>query len=369
MLAYWLLFGLFAVGAFRFATIAPSAPAAGAPPQPASPHFTRLRKTDRTLFLASLIPCLLIGLRFEVGADWFVYVDMFEEIRERSFWFALSRIDPGYGLVNWVSAKAGFEIWLVNFICGVLFMFGVVRFAKAQTHPWLAITVAVPYLIVVVGMGYSRQAVAIGLGMAGLAAVSKGSFLRFVLWVLAAGLFHRSAVILIPLVAVAYSRNRFQTVIVGIIACVLGYYVLQQGQGLQHFERGYITEARESQGAGIRLAMNLPPAILFLALAQRFTRDPIERRVWRIFSAIAVVSFIAWFFVATSTALDRMALYVIPLQLFVLSRLPAVFASPGRSSGLLVFAAVLYSALVLFVWLNFADNAPAWMPYRLYPLS
>jgi len=366
MLAYWLLFGLFAAGAVRFATTAAVAAAPGGPRQPQ--ELNRERGVS-LLAIAALVPALMIGLRYDVGTDWGAYADIFDQIDRRGLAWGFSRIDPAYALVNWLVSAAGIEFWLVNLVCGLLFMFGLVRFARLQPQPWLAVAVAIPYLVIGVGMGYSRQAVAIGLCMAGLAAISKGSFARFTFWVLAGALFHRSAVVLIPIVAIAYSRNRFQTVMIGLVGCVLGYFVLGGGQGLEHFQRGYISQARESQGAGIRLAMNVPPAVILLAFARRFTNDATEARIWRIFSVIALLSFAAWLLIASTTALDRMALYVIPLQLFVFARLPAALSVPSRPSGLLIVAVVLYSALVQFVWLGFSNNARYWVPYQLYPFS
>ena len=36
-------------------------------------------------------------------------------------------------------------------------------FVRRQPMPWLGLLVAIPYLVIVVGMGYSRQAIALGL--------------------------------------------------------------------------------------------------------------------------------------------------------------------------------------------------------------
>lgn len=366
MLAYWLLFGLFAAGAVRFATTAAVAAAPGGPRQPQ--ELNRERGVS-LLAIAALVPALMIGLRYDVGTDWGAYADIFDQIDRRGLAWGFSRIDPAYALVNWLVGAAGIEFWLVNLVCGLLFMFGLVRFARLQPQPWLAVAVAIPYLVIGVGMGYSRQAVAIGLCMAGLAAISKGSFARFTFWVLAGALFHRSAVVLIPIVAIAYSRNRFQTVMIGLVGCVLGYFVLGGGQGLEHFQRGYISYSRESQGAALRLGMNVVPAVIFLIFARRFAGDPNELRIWRVFALIAVASFLVWLILPQTTALDRMALYLIPLQIFVFSRMPTSLGAPSSPSGMLLVAVTAYSALIQFVWLNFSNNARYWLPYQLYPLT
>ena len=73
--------------------------------------------------------------------------------------------------------------------------------------------------------------------------------------------------------------------------------------------------------------------------------------------------------VASSTAVDRLALYLIPLQLFVGSRIPdaSLFGIPPTSWNQLLIA---LSLSVLMVWLLFAGHSEYWLPYRnlLLPL-
>ena len=65
----------------------------------------------------------------------------------------------------------------------------------------------------------------------------------------------------------------------------------------------------------------------------------------------------------SATGVDRVALYFIPLQMFVFSRLPFVGGNTN-SFNVILFGTVAYYALVQFVWLNFAANASYWLPYR-----
>ena len=69
----------------------------------------------------------------------------------------------------------------------------------------------------------------------------------------------------------------------------------------------------------------------------------------------------------SSTAVDRLALYGMPIQLFVWSRLPDVIGR-GRSA-VIVFGCVIYSSVVLVTWLLFATHSAYWLPYQLYPLG
>jgi hypothetical protein len=70
-----------------------------------------------------------------------------------------------------------------------------------------------------------------------------------------------------------------------------------------------------------------------------------------------------------TTAVDRIGLYMLPLQLLVFSYLPDVFGRQGRRNGGWVFAVLGYYGAVLFVWLNFAVHSDAWVPYRFYLLE
>ena len=365
MLPYWLLFVIFALGAISTEVVAPVWPIQADPRYPARPPAGFGR--EALLLMAAILTAAMIGFRYRVGADWDSYLIIYNDIRAFGATESLARWEPGYAFINLLAAQLGVGIWFINLTCGLIFMYGVVQFARRQPNAWLAILVAVPYLIIGVGMGYTRQAVAIGCCMAGLAALSKGSFRKMVLWVLAGALFHRTAIIVLPLVTLSYTRNRFQTFLVLIIGGYIGYKLLWGN--LDKFQNLYIHRVYEAQGSGVRLAMNLPPAILFLWLSNRFGLSEDERKIWRNFSLAALISFIVWLGTRNTVVVDRLALYLLPLQVIVFSRLPNLLSNSDRPSGEYKMLVVLYCALVQFTWLTFANHARYWVPYALYPFK
>ncbi|WP_312796552.1 EpsG family protein [Tianweitania sp.] len=327
---------------------------------------TRERTFSLNFFLILL--AVLIGLRFEVGGDWETYLAYYYRTVGLSFTEVLTRKDPGYILVNWLSWTLDGDIWLVNLVCACLFAFGLVAFAKAQPRPWLALLVAVPYLVIVVAMGYTRQGVAIGLAMLALRAFTRdSSVVKFVFWIALAATFHKSAVMLVPLAALSSNRGRVWTAAWIAGATALLYYLFLE-DSVDRLMYGYITKEYQSQGAAIRVAMNALPASIFLAFRRRFQLSLEERRLWTNMALLAL-AFVVFLFVSpSSTAVDRLALYIIPIQLFVFSRLPEAFPVRGKIS-LVAVLVILYSAAVQFVWLNFAANAKSWVPYSFYPFS
>jgi len=310
---------------------------------------------------------LMVGLRHEVGGDWFHYQRNLDETMYVSLPEIFERPDPAYALLNWLANELNFGgMYFVNFVCAGLFTWGLMVFCQNQPKPWLALISAVPYLITVVAMGYTRQATAIGLAMLGLAALSDQKLFRFVLFVVFAAMFHKSAVILIPLAVLGSTEKRLWSAFWVGLTTVIFYGLLLQ-DSVEDLRVSYLEAEYQSSGAAIRIAMNAVPATLFLLLRKNFDLSPHMRMFWT-WMAVGAIGFIGLLVVSSSsTAVDRVALYWIPLQLFVLSRLPDAIAKYGRPRDVWVKIVVAYSAAVMFVWLNFADNAFAWLPYQFYP--
>lgn len=345
MIPYWALFGFFAIGALI--------------------HSGRPASGVRWGFgLGMLMVVLMVGLRYEVGADWDSYDHYLRFARSLSFGDLISESDPGYLFLNILGSRAVEEVWAVNLLCGLIFGWGLYRFAASQPDPWLTMVVAAPYLVTVVAMGYSRQAVAIGVLMAGLAAVERGATIaRFTAYVAVAALFHKTAVIMLPLLIFAGRR----TTLLSIVAAVVGSYALYDllvAESVDALVRNYIEARYSSQGAGIRVAMNLVPAVLFLLFRRRMGFVAGSDRLWLFMSLLALATVPMLLLIESSTAIDRLALYIIPLQLVVLPR-AARLVGDGRLGRALVIS---YAAATLAVWLVFASHSQYWLPYRIYPL-
>jgi hypothetical protein len=342
MLPYWLLFGACAIAALLVR------PDGG-------------KRAHPMMWVMGGVIALMVGLRFEVGADWFTYLRIFERASQVSLSRALNYGDPAYQLINWWVADQGGKIWVVNLICGTLFAWGLVRFCLIQPLPWVALTVAVPYIVIVVAMGYSRQGAALGIIFAGLAHYLRhGSMPRFAAYVAFAATFHATAVAAFVLTALTSRRNRLMNFL-GAIVVVLLFYNLFLGSAVERFYGVYIKTGYSSQGAAIRVLMNVSAAIVFLMAGKRLDFSDQERKIWRNFAIVSLVALVALFISPSSTAVDRLAIYLLPLQVAVFGRLPLLTRS-NEASRLLP---ILLFAAVLAVWLNFAAHAEAWLPYTV----
>lgn len=315
-------------------------------------------------WIVGLAFAFIIGLRHEVGGDWFNYLPQFVDASGMTFEQAAAKGDPGhYVLQMWV-ADLGGEIYTANLIYALVLMWGTMVFCRRQPAPWLALMVAVPYMLIVVGMGYTRQSVALGFALLGLVALGEHRIRTFAVCVGLGALFHKSAVLLMPIAALAASRNRFLSIAMVAVSGVLLYYLLLMDSA-ENLWRNYIEEQMQSQGAMIRVLMNSVPAVILLVYGRKLVSDPQERKLWTWIAifALACIPLVS----LASTAVDRVALYLIPLQLFVFARLPRL-ASSAQQRFSLVILVVVYYAAALFVWLSFAVHSTYWIPYQFMPL-
>lgn len=314
-----------------------------------------------------LVLTLLIGLRIEVGADWFNYLPKVEQQIGTSFDYPLSLSEPGYALSNWFSARLNWDIFGVNLICGGLFSAGLVCYCRQRPYPWLTLTLAFPYLVMVVAMGYSRQGVAIGLELFALLALERDRQLQFLAWLVFASTFHASALtmMILPLATLKRNLGRLNSLfrLLLLVGSGYGFYNAILSGSLESYQEAYLEAQYQSQGALIRVLLCVLPALAFLWNRREFPITQQQRSTYTLMSWLAVAAGIGLVVSPSSTAVDRVVLYLIPLQLFVGSYLP-LLRLQGLSIAKWRQLLVLLSLSVLSVWLFFAAHASAWIPYR-----
>jgi len=318
------------------------------------------RYVDATWIIVLVSFVIFAGLRYEVGGDWGSYFLLYDDARHYSFWEYLSRSDPGYMLLNWLSSRLGGGVYLVNTLSALIFFSCLIIFCRAQPLPFLAFAIAIPYMGIVVSMGYSRQVIALSFVMLGYKYLSEGKLRHYLLYIFVAALFHKSAVILLPL-GIFYLQRRLALRLIGVggFSVIMVYLFI-----LDHVDLlwvNYVDAQMQSDGGLVRLLMNVAPSILLFMYFRKIKQTWPDYRMWMVLAlgTMCLLPFIGF----ASTAVDRVALYLIPLQLVVFSRLPMLFTVTG-GRVMLSRIIVSYYALVLYVWLNYASHALYWLPYQ-----
>ena len=230
----------------------------------------------------------------------------------------------------------------------------------------MALAVAFPYLIIVVGMGYSRQGAALGLSLLALRALTRDRFMYFTIMILVAALFHKTAIVLLGAAVLAVTNNRKRIIFLFSILGIVLYFLFLKDAIERLFLYYYFENQYESSGALIRLSMLVLPSLIILLFPGRFKMHPKELSLWKSFAFVSLFSFTVFFLVDASTAIDRMALYLLPIQMVVFSYLPEFFGYKSESRQWIVLLIILLYALIMYVWLVFANYSIYWQPYRSF---
>lgn len=323
--------------------------------------FSIIRNPQQIIISFLLI--IFIGLRREVGGDWYTYIIYNESAKGSAFYNSVfSNLgDPGYHVLNWISANYFDSIIFLNVICAILFVCGLSVYCFTQARPFLALLVSFPYLIMVVSLGYVRQSVSISLFMIGILFLARKKYVHYSLTIFFASFFHKSALVLLFYgLSITRIKSRNFLIILAFFAVLLLMYGERAYTLLMlYFESGY-----SSRGAVFRILPISISGILYILFEERFPVAIENRRFWRMYSYSSVALLIILSVLPSSTAIDRFALYFIPLQVFVLANLPNALSSDKNMQRIVTLAIIAYCLANFIGWIRFADYSYLWLPYN-----
>lgn len=311
---------------------------------------------------------IFIGLRFEVGCDWFQYMRLFETIKSSiAEAFYILRLEPGFIFLNFIFGPLQDGYILVNLVCGIIFSYCLIKFCATLPRPWLALCIAYPNLILVVSMGYTRQSVAIALALLAFVALDKGKFYKSIFLIILGSTFHRVGLFYLfaPLLYTFQIGSQFNKTIRLLLTIPLGYFFVDQLiiKQISSFQFSYLELNMTSSGAYVRIILLIIPSIIFLCFLNKFKLSKIYKSI---FFVMALFSFVALIYLSTSfssTAVDRFALNLLPIQLVVASYLPDTGILKMDKNIWKIFM-ILTTFPVMSVWLIYAVHSYCWIPYK-----
>ncbi|WP_143084834.1 EpsG family protein [Novosphingobium sp. CF614] len=316
--------------------------------------------------LYTIALALFIGGRWKTGGDWGNYYLNLEPF----YWLtvdnaAVTSKDLGFTLLSIIASQFTTGIVVITMFSGIVMAVALLFFCLAQPRPWLCMTVAYPYLVVVCGMGYIRQGIAISFILMGLLALGREKIGRYTLWVAIGALFHATALGMVPLGAVVSRRNRLLVIALIAAVTIIGFRTLI-GSRADVLVSSYVDVDASSSGALVRALMAALPGAIFLVFRKQFKLEGSSRLAWMALSAAAVASVPATLLYSSSTVVDRLGLYLLPVQCFVYARAPDALARSNQQRQLFALGILLLYLVVFFIFINYSDHAAAWLPYRFY---
>jgi len=327
-----------------------------------------------SLMLFGVLLIIVIGLRHEVGGDWDRYLIVYDYLENKSFFEAIKFKDIGYEFIHWFSYKYFNGIYTTNFISATIFVTGLIYFCRLTPAVWLSLCISIPIMVIVVSMGYTRQALALSFFMLALISLTKQKFFNFYLLIFIGILFHKTLLIMIP-VGILYKLNRhrmllplvspnivFSTISIVVVVVVVVIYVLTIWHEVEHMIFYYVEiKFHHSSGGLIRVMFGGLSALLFFIYRKEFEKIYHDVKIWNVLAYISI--FLVPTAVFYSTLADRVALYLIPLQLIVISRVFVLIKSVYYRT-LFGIASVTIYAGAMFIWFIFGKHSNLWLPYN-----
>jgi hypothetical protein len=324
----------------------------------------RYRLMPLLWWLAFVVVVLFVGLRHHVGMDWNNYLVMIARANVGSIWDSYSVAEPGYSTLLWIAGQSGWGVYGANLIGTMIFAAGLFRYAGSTPSPWIALLVALPFLVIVVAMSAARQAVAIGLILWLVADWSGASVRKRVVLIVLAASFHMSAIGFLAFVFLDLKVPIWVKVSGSAFMALLIIYALQSSGHASYYDDLYgrgQTELTQSTGAIFHVILNGGPALLCFCFGRQVREILIKDRLHKQLAIIAI-ALIPLSFVM-SAASGRIALYLFPVSMWFFATMPLLIRDTG-SRFMIKAIFGLFFISVLATWLIAGNAASAHGNYR-----
>jgi hypothetical protein len=255
---------------------------------------------------------------------------------------------------------AGGDIHLVNLICATISLACLFNFSRqVEMDSNLLLFIATPYLLFVVGMGYTRQSVALGLALNAIGYLRHGREKTFYLFAILATLFHYSAIFLVLL----WWVNNFKRTAVVVLAIVAVSPILIPLLSSDRYVR-YLNNdaAMQSHGVWTRILLIVLALLVIFNQKASWAQETVLRRA--IIRGAVALGFITLLSVFLSTLADRVCLYL--FFMYMLGMGSVIRNSIRPFKFLSIFLVVSLSYAVFLAWFGFsAFAAGGWFPYGI----
>ena len=345
--------------------------------------FYLFKRFQKIIFLNILTFVLLstfVGLRDEVGRDWKVYENLFQQFK--SFGFPSIQIfktsDPLYITLNILAERSGFNIHTVNFIISIIFFFSLYVILDNHKYKIISLTSGFLLLVVILGMGYTRQALAVSFMLIFYKSfIEKKYIISLAFAVLAISSHKTSTIYIIAMIFLFLISNKNVLKLKYLLPLLLllslftyhyqvdllrlfNIYIYREDLILSENIEQHII----SPGAIFKAAILILFLIIYFIFFKKIKFKNYNEEL--IFNSLVIliifpIPFLGYF----SSFVDRLLVYsyiLIPLSIHkILSS--NIFSEEKNKLYFYVFI-IVFSFLNLSIWLEYANHSSYWLPYK-----
>ena len=257
-----------------------------------------------------------------------------------------------------------YNIYIINIFCAFLFIGSLFLFAFNQNKPILVLFVALPYIINVIGMGYTRQSVGYAFLIFSILALQKNKNLLFFVLIIIGSLFHKSLILFLILYFVNFNFNLKGITLLIVLASISFVLIIYKLDTIQFYIYHYLGEGKHlsSTGTVFRYLINLIPCLFILYYGTNFLTNKSEKKILSLLILFTFSGLL--FYQYAPTAFDRMGLYLTIVQLYFYSNLDLIIKNNFFRKFVYLFMYSFYFT-INYVWLNFSTYKNEWVPYNI----
>ncbi|WP_146490021.1 EpsG family protein [Vibrio sp. T20] len=242
----------------------------------------------------------VFGFRYRVGVDWSNYFKVYERLTE--FPFRIDTIEIGYKYINVLAYQSDIGMPLVIFLCTVLFIYFTINAPSLiGVNPFYFFAIVAPYHLVMSGVNYTRQGVALSIFIYAFSYLLNGNKNKFVFFILLASSFHYSSLLFLVLY---FSEIRKVFLIPLSVTFIVGLALAT----FVEFQQ-YLSTDMDNAGIYLRVGYILVPCFFLLVHNLLMPRLYNYKRM-NIFIYISVPAMIIISLVSTTMA-DRISYFII----------------------------------------------------------
>jgi len=306
---------------------------------------------------------IFVGLRHEVGGDWKIYIDFFEE----SKFFDLEHIslntDIVYIYINKIANLLGVGIYGVNLFSAIIFFLAINSFLKNTKNKWLGLLICFPIVIVVLGMGYARQGLAFAFALFLILSLENRKIIASLIYFALALFSHKSSLccMLFYIFYILYYKN-YKFLILCFIGFILLYFLFQAT--FNHLLFFYLGSGQHMMSFGSipRSLLIALVSIIFLFNINDLELSDYQKFFYKYLSYIILL--ISPFSFLTSITTDRILLYYCMIKIIFVSTADL----ENRSQKLLINGIILLYITYFTIWISIGVNSFSWLPYSIFGL-
>lgn len=316
------------------------------------------------LLIAGTFLIWFMGFRYEVGCDYYGYVNRWENftpLTNLSGIFSQSEI--GFALLIGSVRAFGLGYTWLNVSASIILVFCYIAFARKHRYGPLILALLFPVIITQLGMSGLRQAIAGGFLMLAFNAIMFRQKGWAAVWILIGMQFHTSAVVFLPLALLAGREvNTIRlTAALAVVGPVAAIFLADR---MDVYNDRYIAQiygTQSSGGAIFRYALIALPVPFFVWYRKQVSDKFPDVYPMLKLMAIMIVS-LAPLVVFSSIALHRFNYYVMPGSILLCVYVGTVIFKKTYTGQLL---ALLMYGVYSLVWFLTSQHAHAcYLPYQ-----